>query len=369
MKPRWSLVLGIGVITGLIMWGLSSPNLTVKGELPYFLWLWAPILAWGVLIFLASAAPRQWRRALASGGLIGLLTGYSLIMAPGLSRIASDQYLDLMMTHLPLLAWIGVGIYVLGGAAKSQDRWGWLIKSLEVAVVTGLFLMVLAVFAGVTQILFGTMAIVIPEAIHRLMITMGLALGTMVAVGVTYNPREKPSEQLKTTGLQALLALITRLFIPLVLVVLIIYCLMIPFNFMAAMEKREVLIAYNFLLLTVIGLLIGATPVKLTDIPPKIQVYLRLGMTAVAVLTALITVYALGATGYRTFLHDWTINRAAIMGWNVINVGVLIALIWKQFKAGKTTWAEALKQTWAKAMPWWGGWVIMLMVVLPLVFR
>jgi multisubunit Na+/H+ antiporter MnhF subunit len=139
--------------------------------------------------------------------------------------------------------------------------------------------------------------------------------------------------------------------LPLTLLVLIVYLVVIPFNFMQPFRNREVLIIYNAGLFAVMALLVGVTPVHEDDLPQKYHAALRTGILAVAILAALISLYALSATVYRTVLGGLTVNRVTVIGWNGINIAILVLLIYKQFKHGATVWVHSLQSAFSTCEP------------------
>jgi uncharacterized membrane protein len=119
----------------------------------------------------------------------------------------------------------------------------------------------------------------------------------------------------------------------------------------------------------IIGLLIGATPLKLDDLSPKMQTWLRRGIIAVSILAAIISLYALSAVVYRTALDGLTLNRTTIIGWNVINIAILAVMIYTQFAKGIAGWHERLQNVFSKATTAYLVWSIFLILALPLIFR
>jgi hypothetical protein len=119
----------------------------------------------------------------------------------------------------------------------------------------------------------------------------------------------------------------------------------------------------------IIGLLIGATPLKVEDLSPKLQLWLRRGIFAVAILALLVSLYSLAAVIYRTALGMITINRTTIIGWNIINIGILAALINTQFWKGDSKWHERLQIVFSKATAAYLIWSVLLILGLPLIFR
>ncbi len=133
--------------------------------------------------------------------------------------------------------------------------------------------------------------------------------------------------------------------------------------------NRDVLIVYNLMLFGILGLLIGATPIRPEDLSEMVQNALRSGILAVAILAVLVSLYALSAVIYRTVLGGITINRLTILGWNSINIAILILLIVRQFKAGRPAWVESLRSVFSLATNAYLVWAVFLIVAVPLLFR
>ena len=153
------------------------------------------------------------------------------------------------------------------------------------------------------------------------------------------------------------------------LLVLLIYLAFIPFNFREPFENRDVLITYNVMLFAVMALLVGATPVRSAEPSPKLHRWLRWGIIAVAVLALAVSLYAFSAIAYRTAIDKWTPNRITFIGWNLINIGILILLLFKQFRAGQERWLPRLRQTFAIGMIPYAVWTLAVILLIPWLFR
>jgi multisubunit Na+/H+ antiporter MnhF subunit len=55
-----------------------------------------------------------------------------------------------------------------------------------------------------------------------------------------------------------------------------------------------------------------------------------------------VSLHALAAVVYRTFQGELTPNRLTVIGWNGINIGILVSLIVTQLRAGREGWVEAI---------------------------
>jgi hypothetical protein len=89
----------------------------------------------------------------------------------------------------------------------------------------------------------------------------------------------------------------------------------------------------------------------------------------VAILAGLVSIYALSATVFRTFGGGWTINRLTIIGWNIINIGILFWLVFKQFKAGREKWIDSLHSVFSLASNAYLAWGLFVALVIPWLFR
>lgn len=366
---NWLAAAPLSILTGLIFWALSDvERLMALDKIPQLLLWWSPIATMSALIFLTLMARRHYRRAIAMG--LGLLaaTAYALLLAPALEPPwLTDQYLIVAVIHIPLLCWIALGISVLGFNSSPEDRFAFLKKSIEVVIVAGLYLIFGMIFGGITVGMFEALSISLPELWLRLIIAGGFGLLPVLAVATAYDPTERPAGQDFDHGLSYFVATMMRLLLPLTLAVLVIYVMVIPFFFREPYENRDVLAVYNVMLFGILGMLLGATPLRGNDLSPKLQRWLRAGLIAVAILAVLISVYALSAIVFRTAEGGLTLNRLVIIGWNAVNIGILLWLIYRQVKDGRERWIESLQLVFSRATNAYMVWGIFLLVVAPLV--
>jgi hypothetical protein len=283
------------------------------------------------------------------------------------SAAFQEQYLILAALHIPVLAWALVGSGVLHGLGSAHGRFAFLLKSLELYVLGGLFLAALGVLTLVTIALFQALGIDLPLITQRLLIAGGAGLIPVLAVAIAYDPARPPQEQSFGGGLGRLLALLLRLFLPLTLAVLVVYLCFVPFFFWRPFENRDVLITYNAMLFAVVALLLGVTPYTLDDIGPGQGRWLRRGMVAVAALAAVVSIYALAAIGFRTVQEGLTPNRVTFIGWNVINSGLLLFLVFRQ--AGKAAaWLPPLQAAFGAGALLYAAWSALVLFGLPWLF-
>jgi hypothetical protein len=133
--------------------------------------------------------------------------------------------------------------------------------------------------------------------------------------------------------------------------------------------NRDVLIVYNAMLFGIMGLLVGATPIHAEELSERLQKALRWGILAVAVLAVLVSVYALAAIIYRTVGGGITMNRMVVLGWNTINIGLLIAIIVKQIRKGGQAWDRRIKAVFSIGAFAYTLWAVFVILSVPIFFR
>ena len=308
--------------------------------------------------------------ALLLGVIIAVLGAYPLWARTLIGDTTLQRhYLDQMIPHLALLAWSTVGIFLLRGRADTPNRFAFLIKSLEIFIMAGLFAIAGGIFTAITAGLFEALAVTLPDLVLRLIVFGGVGLIPVLAVAVIYDPGAAPAEQSFDEGLSKVIATLMRVLLPLTLIVLVVYLGFIPFRFWEPFQNRDVLIIYNAMLFAVIALLVGATPIRPETLAPALRVWLRRGLIAVALLATVVSVYALAAIGYRTWEGGITLNRLAIIGWNVINIGILVGLLARQVKADGRTWATSMQAAYGVGMPLYVAWALFVVLAMPWLFR
>jgi hypothetical protein len=368
---NWQLAVPLSILTGLIFWLLSDiDNLVYLDHLPYLILWWSPIAAMSALIFLSFTAKRNQFRAVLLGIGLFAITGYAMLVAPGLDvPWKINHYLDLSAIHIPLLCWAALGVSVLGFRSGETDRFAFLIKSIEVIITAGLYLIAGVVLGAITVGMFAALSIDIPEIWLRLIIAGGFGLLPVLAVASVYDPTVDPAQQDFSQGLSRFIATMMRLLLPLTLGVLVIYLIVIPFYFFEPFNNRDVLIVYNLMLFAIMALLLGATPISGVDLSPQLQKWLRRGIISVAILAGLISLYALSATIFRTVEGGWTINRLTIIGWNTINILILIWLTIKQFRSSMENWIDSSHSAFSSASIAYMVWGLFVVLVIPWLIR
>ena len=159
----WAWVIPLALINAFLFWWLSDDRFTItiagfrgidRDFLPAIFLLAATLSALFVLTYFMIVGRKSWR----TGGLVGVFllaaSVYVLFIYPQLGTVPfQEQYLTLMVMHLPLLAWAGVGVFLTAGHRDPGNRFAFLIKSLEVFIVGGLFIRSIATrLARITRV-------------------------------------------------------------------------------------------------------------------------------------------------------------------------------------------------------------------------
>lgn len=359
----WLWITPIGLVLGLALAVFSNAGADYRANTPLLAFLVAPLVALAIVLFLAMGGRRTPAQPLAVIAL-GAMIAYVFLLPDSLSTGQSV----LILIHLPLLAWAALGLAALGVRSSAGARFAFITKSLEAIGSGGVFGIAGAIFIVVAIALFEVLAVQLPNDIIRVAVSLVVGLVTVFAVATVYDPARSPAQQEFSRGLGWLLTVLMRVLLALSLVVLIVYVVAIPFNFTAPFENRATLIIYNVMLFGIIALLIGSTPVTSDGLSPRTQSLLRGAIIAVAALTALVSLYALAATLYRTSIYDLSMNRTTIIGWNLINIALLIALLVGQVRSGRERWAETIQAVFA-----WGAiayvvWAAVVGLALPWLF-
>jgi hypothetical protein len=365
----WLLALPLAVLNGLVFWALSDPNSLFVNLAPYLLIFGAPVAALFMIAFLVITSGRGLKQALIAGGSLVALCVYVLLIVPSQPSYYQEHTAIMMMIHLALMAWVAVGIAVLSFRSTFEERFPFLIKSLEVFITGGLYLIAGVAFGMITVGMFQALSIQLPDTIMRLIAAGGAGLLPVISLASVYDPRLKPSEQDFRQGLSKFIANMMRLLLPLTLLILLIYVVVIPFNFMEPFNNRDVLIVYNAMLFGIIGLLLGVTPVRTEDISPRLQKALRSGILSVSILAIIVSVYALSAILYRTAEGGITINRMVVIGWNTLNTGLLIMLVYRLLRNKSGRWEQELQKVFSHGAAGYAIWGLFIILAVPLLFR
>ncbi len=363
---HWKTAVGVSVVLGVAFALLAGdrPPAPIPGESSSQFWIgWAPLTALFILGFLAAVSreAEPCRRYGRPGALILILA--VLVAMAGWERV--DNVAGLLAVHLPVAVWATLGAGVaLGRSDATNQQYAYLVKSVEAVLTAGIYFAAGGIFLALTFGIFSVLGIELPEEEMLHVAAWGIGAVPVLALASVYDPTVPPVLQDWSTGLSRILQLLTRIFLPLALGVLLVYVLwFIPSNFWHPFREREALIVYNATILGVLMLL----SIAVSGPAPEGNV-LRNALLALAVLTALLNAYALAANLTRIFELGLTPNRYAVAGWNVVTMLMLSTVIFRLWSGGPEQWVPSLRRGIALASVLaavWSAWVV---VGLPLSF-
>jgi hypothetical protein len=359
----WPLAIGLSMALGLIFWVLSGNTLglIIQG-VPYLVPLIGPLTVLAIMTYLTFAGGRAYLRFGALAAVVVALGAYAAFVAP----LMREQYnLPLPWLHVPVVAVACLGVLLVGWHSPATERFAFLAKALEVFATAGVFLVVGGIFIGITVGLFAALRIDVPPDVARLFVVGVGGFVPVIAVLNVYNPALPLSQQEFGRGFARIIAVLLRVMLALALIVMVIYLIAIPFNFSAPFEQRDVLIIYNVLLFAVMGLLVGVTPMDPEEVSEQWRGWLRGGITALVALVLLVSLYALAAAAYRLATYGVSANRVAVIGWNVINIGILIGALVAQARGGRDGWARGIRMALGMGVFAYVAWSAFVALALP----
>jgi hypothetical protein len=365
---EWRIAIPIGILTGILLWFLTNERLVYPAtlnasEFPIFMTWIGPLLAIGLLVFLTVVPKGGLKRAIISGAAMLVLAAYVAVFSP-----YNHYYREMMAIHIPVLCAVGIGFTLVGLRSTPRERFAVIVKAIEVVVTAGVYSIAVVIFAAITISLFGVLGVNISNPVSRLLVAFPLGLVPVFALASVYDPYSSPLEQDFKRGLGRMVSTLPRLLLPLTFLVLLIYLGFIPFNFNRPFFDRDALVIYNAMLFAIIALLVGVTPLRAEDLSAQTREWLRAGIIVVSALVLLVSIYALSATIYRTVHDVLTTNRFAIIGWNVINIGLLALLLLRQIRLRAGDWVDALHRTFSLGITFYTIWAFFLLLALPWLF-
>jgi len=373
---NWKLAIVVSLISSFFFWLLldfddEKLRFMVAEFLPLLVLLTPLISAVAIIGFVNFASTeRDFDSKYAMIGLVvlALATIYVIFVGSGIEATRFRQdYLGMMMAHLVLLMAFAIAYFLMNGKLGAEDCTAFLMKVFEFAVVLGLLTGAGGVFTAISVGMLDTLGIEISNELIRVFVGAGLGLLPVLAMAIVFDPDKVLREQNLRQGTGWLISTITRLILPLTVLMGTIYLFLIPLNFMVPFEERDILIIYNIMLFAVIALTVAASiaPKEYLEAPSKL--WLKRGLIALEILGLLVSLYAYVAVIHRTLEYGLSPNRFMVIGWNTINILLLGLLIWNQLK-DRGDWSGSRYRSFRLGALVYTGWSIFALVALPVLF-
>jgi hypothetical protein len=260
--------------------------------------------------------------------------------------------------HLPIALWLVVGVAYAGG------RWGQAGGRMDFIRFTGELLIYYVLIALGGGVLTGFMAMTfeaIGVNIEPFFQSWLLPCGALGAVVIGSWLVEA-----KQSVIENMAPVLTRLFTPLFAAMLVTFLATVLWTGRGVDIERNVLIAFDLLLVVVLGLLLYSISARDPQSPPGAFDVLQVVLLISALLADAVALWAIAA---RISEFGFSPNRVAALGENVI---LLINLAWSavlyiRFLRGRRSFA-ALERWQTDYLPVYTLWAAIVVVVFPPVF-
>jgi len=311
-------------------------------------------------VFPVVAGYFAWKRRL-TGRTIGTLAAAFAVSALAINlpsfRIGGDTE-RLAAMHLPIALWGVVGVAYVGG------RWWRGGRRMDFVRFSGelfIYFVLIALGGGVlTMFTMGIFASIGADAewfVERWLVPCGAAGAVVVASWLV---------EAKQSVIENMAPVLSRLFTPLFAAVLVTFLATMAWTGRGIHLERNVLIAFDLLLVLVLGLLLYSISARDPDAPAGGFDGMLL---LLVILALLVDGLALAAIVARISDFGFTPNRVAALGENVI---LLVNLAWSawlygRFLRGRGSF-RALEEWQTDYLPVFAAWAAVVVVLFPPLF-
>jgi hypothetical protein len=310
-----------------------------------------------VLPFLAGYF--VWKRQLGTRLLGGLA------MAFAAAAVAANLYPfkptgateALTVLHLPIALWLSVGIAYAGG------RWRQVGGRMDFIRFSGelfIYYVLIALGGGVLTAFMAMMFAAIglkAEPLFTWLLPCGAAGAVLVASWLV---------EAKQSVIENMAPVLTRLFTPILAAVLLVFLGTVLWTGRGVDIERNVLIAFDLLLVLVLGLLLYSISARDPQAPPGAFDVLQVVLLVSALLTDALALWAILA---RIGEFGFTPNRVAALGENVILLANLAwsTVLYLRFLRGRGAFAR-LERWQTDYLYVYAGWAAAVVVLFPPLF-
>ena len=349
------VVFGLAVAAGLAIkvpelfgreWGAAGDEMFYARNVSFFVF---PLLT-GYFI---------WKRRLSvrSGLWLVLAFAIAVVFANIYSFHAGSDTEVLTALHLPIALWLPVGIAYAGGRwRETAGRMDFVRFSGELLIYYALIALGGGVLVGLTAGMFGAIGIDF-EPVFEDWVPCGV-LGALIVASWLVEAKQSVIENMAPV--------LTRLFTPLFALALLAFLGTMVFTGRGIDIERNALIAFDLVLVLVLGLLLYSISARDPEAPPG-TFDLLLVLLLVSALVA--DAFALAAIGARISEFGFTPNRVAALGENAILLGNLgwSTVLYLRFLRGRGPFASL--ERWQTAyLPVYSVWAAIVVIVFPPIF-
>ena len=300
-----------------------------------------------------------WKRRLSGRTRVWLAAGFAaaVVFANAYPFTAGSDTEALSALHLPMALWLLVGIAYAGG------RWGQIAGRMDFVRFSGELLIYYALIAlgggvltGLTAGMFGAIGIDFEPLFENWMPCA--VLGAVIVAAWLVEAKQSVIENMAPV--------LTRIFTPLFALSLVAFLGTMIWTGRGIDIERNALIAFDLVLVLVLGLLLYSISARDPQAPPG-AFDLLLVVLLVSALVA--DAFALAAIGARISEFGFTPNRVAALGENVVLLGNLgwSTVLYVRFLRGRGPFASL--ERWQTAyLPAYSVWAAIVVVAFPPLF-
>jgi hypothetical protein len=277
---------------------------------------------------------------------------------PGAPGADGSDTLALTILHLPIALWLAVGVAYAGGKwFTGSGRMDFVRFSGELAIYYVLIAVGGAVLMAVTMMTFAAIGANAGRVVFPWLLPCGIVGAVIVASWLV---------EAKQSVVENMAPVLTRLFTPLFTVLLLAFLATMAWTGSPIDVKREVLIAFDLLLVLVVGLVLYSASARDPEAPPGLFDRLQWLLVVSALL---VDALALAAIAARISEFGFTPNRVAALGENIILLANLTWTGWlyTRFLTGRGSFAAL--DAWQTAyLPVYSAWAAVVVVLFPPLF-
>ena len=301
-----------------------------------------------------------WKRHLATSTVRWLVAAF---LAAGLFAnvypfVPGGSTEALTALHLPIALWMVVGVAYAGG------RWGQVGGRMDFIRFSGelfIYYVLIALGGGVLAafmaMIFQAIGVDIEPFFESWLLPCGAVAAVLVAAWLV---------EAKQSVIENMAPVLTRLFTPLFAIVLVAFLATALLTGRGVDIDRDVLIAFDLLLVVVLGLLLYSISARDPQAPPGVFDVVQLVLVVSALLADAAALWAIGS---RITEFGFTPNRVAALGENAI---LLVNLAWAavlsvRFLRGCGSFA-AIERWQTNYVPVYALWAAAVVIVFPPLF-
>lgn len=271
-----------------------------------------------------------------------------------------DDAIAVAGLHIPIFMWLILGIAFAGKNWKvAIDRMNFMRYNGEVIVYTTMIVIGGVILTGITLALLDLIDYKFSNWYTENIIPYGIAAAPIIATFLLD----------KIIGRRLNIApTLAKIFIPLFLITTIVYLILIVVYRQSPFHDRNYLMAFNILLIVVLGLLMFSIAERDSSAVSGLSDYMNIGLV---LTTLVIDIVALSAVLFRTTtdVYGLTPNRIAILGINLLIFCHLAGILfhYARFVLKKDNFLK-LEKWIAGYLPAYAIWSLAISIVLPVIF-